>query len=124
MLEIERKFQNENNNNTFHKRQHGDTLNEGCNFFEKNVKPLVTDDTKEIQFGLDADSISPSFLFGLFMNVIDTYIVEKEEDAIKISFDDSKVYSFFGTVAVALRASLEVAADIEDEQEQEHDFLS
>ena len=73
----------------------GDTLNEGCNFFEKNVKPLITDDTKEIQFGLDADSISPSFLFGLFMNVIDTYIVEKEEDAIKISFDDSKVYSFF-----------------------------
>lgn len=56
------------------------------------------------------------------MNVIDTYIVEKEEDAIKISFDDSKVYSFFGTVATALRASLEVAADIEDEQEQ--DFLS
>lgn len=101
-----------------------DTLNEGCNFFEKNVKPLVTDDTKEIQFGLDADSISPSFLFGLFMNVIDTYIVEKEEDAIKISFDDSKVYSFFGTVAAALRASLEVAADIEDEQEQEQDFLS
>lgn len=102
----------------------GDTLNEGCNFFEKNVKPLVTDDTKEIQFGLDADSISPSFLFGLFMNVIDTYIVEKDEDAIKISFDDSKVYSFFGTVAAALRASLEVAADIEDEQEQEQDFLS
>lgn len=56
------------------------------------------------------------------MNVIDTYIVEKEEDAIKISFDDSKVYSFFGTVAAALRASLEVAANIEDEQEQ--DFLS
>ena len=26
----------------------GKTLNEGCIFFEKNVKPLVTDDTKEI----------------------------------------------------------------------------
>lgn len=100
----------------------GDTVNEGCNFFEKNVKPLVTDDTKELQFGLDADFISPSFLLGVFMNVIDLNIVGRGENDVKISFDDPKVYAFFGTVAAAFSTTLDMATDIEEEQEQ--DFLS
>lgn len=98
----------------------GKTLNDGCIFFEKNVKPLVTDDTEEIQFGLDVDSINLSFLFGIFVNVIDMYIAGKEESALKILFDDRKIYAFFSTVAIALKATL----DAVKAQEQEQNFLS
>ena len=54
------------------------------------------------------------------MNVIDMYIAGKEENALNILFDDRKIYAFFSTVAIALKATL----DAVKEQEQEQDFLS